>query len=126
MKRTKTICLRVTQDQFDSLYNEAIKKNTVVSQLVISKLFGENPTLNLLSIDCIIQQIEKLKLEGKLKRGDTFVLSELFSPSEWGSYFNVIPIGRPFSKLAREEGSRVYELVEWLETSSPPARYKIK
>lgn len=131
MTKSKTICLRITEEQYNELYSRALASNTVISQFVINSLFAEpsvpsTPIPNLLTVDHIIEAIKEKKQRNKLDYETSFVLSDVFDAKEWGAYFNVVTIGSTFCKLARTEGSIVNRLVEWQGEGNGPARYKLR
>jgi hypothetical protein len=132
MTKSKTISLRITEEQFKELYDRAIASNTVISQYIINTLFSQEtnvpstPIPKLLTIDRIIEVINEKIQKNILNFDSTYVLSDFLEPVEWGSYFNVIPIGKTFCQLAQREDSAVYDLVEWQGKENGPARYKIK
>ncbi len=123
MKKTRTVAIRVTESEFESLKDKALQANVSMTDYIHNALFSQ--AHNILTIDRILNRIKELKTSNLLSTGDITTISALFDRHEYAQYVNVIPIGRTFALMAQNKNTAVYAVIE-LIPHTKPARYKIK
>lgn len=120
---SKIISLRLTDTEYAHLKSLAQGSNTTVTGFIHDKIFPTSP--NLLTVERILQRLDECINSGIINVNSEFTLRDLFDPSEYAGYFNVIPIGKTFAQLAIEPKTQVFKKV-YLFNGTKPAKYRIK